>query len=187
MPTPPTRRWRSCGRAANAGRCAIAGALVLCVVCPMPARRGARLSCWSTILTSAACSASTEPRRAHRGASPSAARPPLRDADNYTNMRDVAWSSVRHKPMHRAACWPPSATRSRAMARGGSRSLIAPALAARRRRASRSIPISLRNIRDRAALLGRDPAAAALFLPDGAPLAAGHLFRQPRAHRIASP
>ena len=39
-------------------------------------------------------------------------------------------------------------------------------------------PYFARNIADRAALLARDPAAAALFLPSGAPLAAGTAFRQ---------
>ena len=40
-------------------------------------------------------------------------------------------------------------------------------------------PQLVRNIVERAALLARDPVAAALFLPDGAPLAAESAFRQP--------
>jgi gamma-glutamyltranspeptidase/glutathione hydrolase len=40
-------------------------------------------------------------------------------------------------------------------------------------------PYFARNIEDRKTLLASDPAAAALFLPDGKPLAAGALFVQP--------
>jgi len=36
-----------------------------------------------------------------------------------------------------------------------------------------------RNLRDRSPLLARDPAASALFLPNGAPLETGTIFRQP--------
>jgi gamma-glutamyltranspeptidase/glutathione hydrolase len=40
------------------------------------------------------------------------------------------------------------------------------------------------NTRDRAEMLGRDPAAAALFLPGGTPLALGATFKQPTLARV---
>ncbi len=40
------------------------------------------------------------------------------------------------------------------------------------------------NTRDRAELLARDPAARALFLPDGKPLALGTTFKQPNVARV---
>jgi gamma-glutamyltranspeptidase/glutathione hydrolase len=40
------------------------------------------------------------------------------------------------------------------------------------------------NTRERAELLGRDPAASALFLPEGKPLALGTTFKQPDAARV---
>jgi len=148
----------------NAVDAAIAGALVLCVVCP-----------YACTLAGDAYLLVYDPDQRRvlglngTGRAPGAATAARFGADI---PRDGAQSAT--VPGLLAAL-------GDALARHGTRriaELIAPALALAADGFAVN-PYFARNIRDRAALLGRDPAAAALFLPDGAPLAAGHLFRQP--------